>query len=363
MEVLKMGEMWINREKKREADRERELESKRVVYMKSDLYPEGEFVPELDARLTIFDRGFSIGDSAYEYARTYKHNPFQVMEHMNRMFSSLKVMRINPGLDKEKFCALCEELTVRNISLLKDYEEYNIVWEVTRGEWGWHGRRTPAPEGIGNPTVIIKNNLNDQKLCAYSFSAGLHVVTPAGRHVNPQSWDPKIKTYSRLNYVLADFEARLIDPNATALMLDDHGNLSEAIGANVWLVQEGVLMTPTDRNILRGQSRNNVLHLAKKLNIPFEIRDLQPWHLYNCEEAFLSTTCPGPLQPIGRFNGILIGNELPGPVTSRLVDAWSEWVGIDISGMNRLSREEKAAAENERARLNEERVRLAHIPY
>ena len=233
-----MAEKWVDREKKREADRERALEKKRVVYMKSDLYPNGEFVPELNARLTVFDRGFSVGDSAYEYARTYKHNPIQIGEHMERMFSSLKVLRINPGFGRERFCALCEELTERNISLLEEYEEYNIVWEVTRGEWGWHGRRPPAPEGMGGPTVIIKNNLNDQKLCAHFFSEGAHVVTPPGRHVSPHAWDPKIKTYSRLNYVLADLDARLVDPSAIALLLDESGNLSEAIGENIPLNSE-----------------------------------------------------------------------------------------------------------------------------
>jgi branched-chain amino acid aminotransferase len=358
-----METKWLDEEKWREAGRERELEKKRSIYISSDLYPKGEFVPELEARLTVFDRGFSIGDSAYEYARTYKHKPIQLMEHMNRMYSSLKVMRLNPGVSREKFVELCEELTRRNAGLLEDYEEYNVVWEVTRGQWGWHGRRTPAPEGAAKPTLIIKNNLNDQKLCAHYFSSGIHVVTPPGRHVNPQSWDPKIKTYSRLNYVLADFEARLVDPYATALMLDEGGNISEAIGANVWIVLDGVLMTPTDRNILRGQNRTNVIGFAKKLNIPLEIKDLQPWHLYNCDEAFLTTTYPGPFQPIGRFNGLFVGRELPGPVTKRLAEAWSEWSGVDVTGWSRLSKEEKAAAEKSRAALNAERGKMAHIPY
>lgn len=345
------------------ADRERELEQKRVVFIKSDLYSNGEFVPELEARLSIFDRGFTVGDNAYEYARTYQHRPFQVREHMDRMFTSLKVLRINPGLSKAEFCALCEELTRRNTSLLEAYEEYNIVWEVTRGEWGWHGRRPPIPERAGSPTVIIKNNLNNQKACAQAYYIGLHMVTPPGRHVSPQSWDPKIKTYSRLNYVLAGLEAKLVDPRAIALMLDENGNLAEAQGGNVWLVLDGLLMTPTDRNILRGQTRWNVMSLAKQLNIPVVEKDLQPWHLYNCDEAFHSSTSPGPLQPIGRFNGMLIGKELPGPTTKQLAAAWSEWVGIDITGLNHLSAEERVTLEEEGARLNEERAELVHVPY
>ena len=113
-----MQESWIDGEIKREADRERYLEKKRVIYIKSDLYPSGEFIPELEARISVFDRGFTIGDNAYEYARTYKHKPFQIREHMDRMFTSLKVLRINPGVSKEDFCQLCEGLTRRNMPLL-----------------------------------------------------------------------------------------------------------------------------------------------------------------------------------------------------------------------------------------------------
>ena len=89
------------------------------MYIKSDLYPNGEFVPELEARLSVFDRGYTIGDSVYEYGRTYRHSPFQVEEHMDRMFTSLKTLRINPGVTHEEFCALCKEVTMRNMPLLE----------------------------------------------------------------------------------------------------------------------------------------------------------------------------------------------------------------------------------------------------
>ena len=68
-----------------------------LATIRSDLYPEGEFVPELEARLSIFDRGYTVGDNAYEYARTYQHRPFQVREHMDRMFTSLGSERSPPG--------------------------------------------------------------------------------------------------------------------------------------------------------------------------------------------------------------------------------------------------------------------------
>ena len=358
-----MKKRWIDEEQMRQTERERALEKRRVVYVKSDLYPQGEFLPELEARISVFDRGFTVGDSAYEYARTYRRAPFQVAEHMDRMFTSLKVLRINPGFTKEEFCALCNEVTRRNAQLLTDQEELNIIWEVTRGEWGWHGRRIPIPEGKGAPTVIVKNNLNDQRICAQPFSTGVHLVSPPGRHVSPQCYDPKIKTYSRLSYVLAENEARLVDPGAIAVLLDEHGNLAEAIGANVWIVMGGELLTPPDANILRGQTRANVIERAKQLDLTVVERHLQPWHLYNCDEAFLSSTFPGPLQPIGRFNGMLVGDGLPGPVTTRLAKAWSDAVGIDVTGLDRLSAEEKAILAQERNDLNRQRSTIEHVSF
>jgi branched-chain amino acid aminotransferase len=146
-------------------------------------------------------------------------------------------------------------------------------------------------------------------------------------------------------------------------MLDQFGNISEETGGNVWLVRDGVLMTPTESNVLRGQTRNDVINLAKKLQIPVVEQDLQPWHLYNCDEAFRSSTWPGPIQPIGRFNGLLIGKELPGPVTKRLAEAWSDWVEIDVTGVDRLSEDERAELERERIKLNKERPKIAHVPY
>ena len=98
---------------------ERELEAQRVVYIRSDLYPDGEFVPELEARLSVFDRGYTIGDSVYEYGRTYRHSPFQVEEHMDRMFTRFRRLRINPGVTREPFCALCKEVTIRGSWTMK----------------------------------------------------------------------------------------------------------------------------------------------------------------------------------------------------------------------------------------------------
>src|SRR2546429_9604409 len=94
---------------------------------------------------------------------------------------------------------------------------------------------------------------------------GAHLVTPSVRHVPPQCYDPKMKYRSRMHYYLADQEARLVDPDALALLLDLDGNITETSGANFQIVEDGRIISPTTRNTLPGVSRAMVIELAGNL--------------------------------------------------------------------------------------------------
>ena len=160
---------------------------------------------------------------------------------------------------------------------------------------------------------------------------GAHVVTPSIRHVPPQCFDPKMKYRSRMHYYLADQEARLVAPDAIALLLDLDGNVTETSGANFLLVQQGEIVSPTRRNILPGISRQTVIELAQKLDIPYAERDLQVHDVMNADEGLLTST-PFCVMPVTRINGSMIADGKPGPIFRRLMEAWSEEVGLDILG-------------------------------
>ena len=132
-----------------------------------------------------------------------------------------------------------------------------------------------------------------------------------------------------MHYWLADQETHQVDEQAITLLLDLDGNVTETSGANFLLVENGVIKSPTLRNILPGVSRDMVIQLAKRLNIPFVEQDLQVFHVANADEAFLATT-PICLMPATHINGLPIGNGRPGPIYQRLMEAWSEEVGMDI---------------------------------
>jgi branched-chain amino acid aminotransferase len=168
------------------------------------------------------------------------------------------------------------------------------------------------------------------ELWAKRMQQGVRVFTPSIRHVPPQCYDPKIKYRSRMHYYLADQEARAGDPEAIALLLDLDGNVTETSGANFLIVEKGAIVSPTLRNTLPGVSRMTVMELAADLGIPFVERDFQVYNVMNAEEAFLTTT-PYCVMPVSHINGAAIGMGTPGPIVKRLLSAWSDRVGVDIT--------------------------------
>ena len=155
------------------------------------------------------------------------------------------------------------------------------------------------------------------------------MVTPSTRHVPPQCCDPNMKHRSRMHYFLADEEARLVDPDAVALLLDLEGNVTETGGANFLIVEDGTIVSPTLRNTLPGISRMTVIELAETLGIHFVECDFQPFAVVNADEAFLATT-PYCMMPVTKINGIPIGSGQPGEVFHKLVEAWNREVNAEI---------------------------------
>ena len=140
---------------------------------------------------------------------------------------------------------------------------------------------------------------------------------------------PRAKTHIYLNMVLGDLEAQGTDPGSWAVLLDEAGNLTEGRGSNIFLVKDGVVATPQGQFVLEGVTRGVVLELAGGLDFPTEERDLDLYDAYTADEAFLTSTslC---ICPISSVNGAPVGDgRVPGPVTQRLMSAFSDTAGMD----------------------------------
>jgi branched-chain amino acid aminotransferase len=121
-------------------------------------------------------------------------------------------------------------------------------------------------------------------------------------------------------------------------MLDLDGNISESNAHNFFLVLDGKLCTPSNKNVLDGITKKVLFELAERLEIEVMEGNFTPYDAYNCDEAFLASTSPTIL-PVQSINGVKPAKEVPGPLTQRFIQAWSDMVGLDfvVQGLNHLA--------------------------
>ncbi len=284
----------------------------------------GEYILRSEAKIGMTDRGFRLGDVIFDTSRTFNGKVFRLREHLDRLYRSMKYTRIDSGMSIDEFERLTLEVVERNESVRKPAnDDYMITQIVTRGEGGL---TAGSPM---KPNVSVWTDPIGFERYAPLYDEGAHVVIAKTRSYCSEQLDPKIKHYSRLNFVMADLEAKDVDPEAFPVLLDTDGNISESIGANFFIVTDGVLRTAGDKDILQGVSRMTVMDLAEQLGIRVSEEALQPYDVITADEAFLSST-PFCVLPVGRVDNRDIGSGAPGPITKQLLAAWGEMVGLDI---------------------------------
>ena len=281
----------------------------------------GDWVPRSELKIDVSDRGFKVGDTIFDVTRTFNGKSFRLKEHVDRLYRSLKYTRIDPGMSAEEMLEVSEEAIRRNEHLLSKEGDFSIRQIITRGPGRWANTAGPA-------TVIIEVGPNLWDAAPF-YDSGARCVIARTRSYSSESVDPKIKHHSRMNFNLAEMEAKDVDPQAWPVLTDTDGNLTEGVGYNIFLVTDGVIRSPGDTAILQGVSRGTIFDLAERLDIPFIDEPLQPYDLYTADEAFLSNTnfC---VLPVTKADTRQIGDGVPGPIVQQLLAAWSEWVGVDI---------------------------------
>jgi branched-chain amino acid aminotransferase len=273
-------------------------------------------------------RGWCWGATVTEMTRTFRHEPYRLEDHIRRLYRSLRYTRLEIDESPQELTSLSRELIQHNAAALEPEDELGLIHFVTAGEYSVYAGSAGGSAGV-KPTVCMHTFPMPWELWSRKLVEGQHLVTPSIRHVPPQCYDPKMKYRSRMHYFLADQEARLVDPEASALLLDLDGNVTETGGANFLMVEDGRIISPTLKNTLPGISRATVRELAGELDISFLERDIQVHSVVNADEAWTATT-PYCLAPVTRINGIPIGTGRPGPLYRRLLEAWSERVGVAI---------------------------------
>jgi len=298
----------------------------RVVYFN------GRYVPESQAAVSIFDSALMFGDMAFEFTRTFKHQPFRLREHLERLYASMKILRIDPGMSMDEMEKVTLDVLERNLPLIKPEIDVMILHDVSRGLLGPYRRVMENERDATGPTVVICAYPMDLHLAGFAalYDEGVRAVIPRQHAIPSHLLDAKMKTRSRQHYQMANLQAADIDPKAWAVLIDQDGFIAEGTGANVFVVIDGVLYTPERRNILRGISRGVVVELAGQLGIKCGERNLEPYDMHTADEAVFTST-PFCIASITHLDGLPIGTGAPGPIAKRLLDAWSQHVGADIA--------------------------------
>jgi branched-chain amino acid aminotransferase len=297
------------------------LANQRVAYIN------GKILPESEVRISFRDRGYKYGDAVFDMTRTFDRKPFRMKEHIDRFYRSLAYVRIDPGMSPAEMTRISEEVLERNLHLLEPGGDYWLGQRVSRGIDG-----VPGEDWESGPTVVIECTPLPFKARARYYRDGIDIVVPSVRRVAPDMLSPRAKTHNYLNMIMGEHEAKAVNPEAWAVLLDANGNLAEGIGSNIFIVRDGVICTPQERYVLPGISRMTAIELAAGAGIPCREADIDLFDAYVADEAFVTSTsfC---ICPIRSINGHPMADKaIPGPITRRLMDAYVQLVKFDWVG-------------------------------
>ena len=299
-------------------------EKKRVVYFN------GKFVPENEAKVSIYDSALMFGDMVFEMTRSFNKKHFKLEEHIDRLLLGLKILKVNIGLTKKQLINICHETTKKNEGLFEKNDEHRLMIDVSRGLLGIYEDVVGVKKG---PNVIVADFPLRWTVRGIGklFDIGINMVITSQRVIPSHLMDPKIKNRSRLFYLNANLEASLFKgENNWALMLDTDGFIAEGSGNNFFIIKDGVVISPEGRNMLRGISRSYVMdELCKKMKIKVIEKNIEPYDVYNADEAFITGT-PFCMLPVVTLNGNNIGDGKVGNLFNKMLKFWSKEQKVDI---------------------------------
>jgi branched-chain amino acid aminotransferase len=266
----------------------------------------GKLVHRNDAGISPFDSAVQGGDAVWEGLRLYDGRIFALEEHLARLRSSALALAFAEIPDDEKIIGEIRRTLAANG--MKDGVHIRLT--LTRGVKVTSGM-DPRLNQSG-PTLIV---LAEHKAPVYS-KGGLKLVTSSVRRPGPDVLDPRIHHANLLNSVLAKIQANAAGAD-DAIMLDARGFIAETNATHLFLVQDGVVRTPTTAACPEGITRMTVLDILAKEGIPHEVRDLSLTELYRADECFCTGTM-GELAGVTEADGRRIGDGEIGAMTRRL---------------------------------------------
>lgn len=281
------------------------------------IYVNGKMLPRDDAKISVFDSGYLVGDGVWEGLRMHRGVFVFLEDHLDRLFEGARMIFLDIGKSREELKAALVQTVEANG--MKDGAHVRLM--VTRGN-----KKTPSQDPrltVTPPNIVI---IAEYKAAnPETKKTGVRLFTSAIRRGSPDYLDPRLNCHSKLHEVIALTQAFHAGADE-ALMLDIHGFVSTCNATNFFIVRKGEVWTSTGNYCMNGITRAKVIDVCEKNEIVVRQKDFSLLDVYGADEAFVTGTFGG-LTPVSEIDyRKLQGDSLPGSMTARL----SDWYDLEI---------------------------------
>lgn len=280
------------------------------------IFINGEFFKRDEAKVSVFDAGFVLGDGVWEGIRLVNGNIVALNDHLDRLYEGARAIELNIGLTRDQIVEAIWSTFKRNG--MTDGAHARLM--ITRGP-----KKTANQDprfALGQPTIVIVAEYKTPR--PEAKAKGLSLFTSTIRCSGPDVFDLRLNSHSRLNFIQALIQA--INAGADeALMLDPHGFVASCNSTNFFIVRGGELWTSTGRFNFKGITRQKVISLFGRDGGVVREHDFTLAEVYSASEAFVTGTLGG-ITPVTRIDGKRIGQGEPGPVTRRIAGLYAEFI-------------------------------------
>jgi len=272
------------------------------------IYVNGELFPRNEAKISVFDSGYLVGDGIWEALRLHDDVLVFLDEHLDRLWQSAATV----GMDMKMTRAALTDQIRHTLKANDMHDGVHVRFMVTRGT-----KKTPSQDPrltVTGPNLVI---IPEYKLASVdSRNRGVTLFTSSIRRGSPDYLDPRLNCHSKLHEVMALIQA--IEAGADeALMLDINGFVATCNATNFFIVKNGEVWTSTGQYCMNGITRGKIIKVSNDHGIPCHQKNFSLFDVYGADEAFVTGTFGG-LTPVIKIDGRVIGGGKSGAMTEKL---------------------------------------------
>lgn len=284
------------------------------------IYINGELFPRHEAKISVFDSGYLVGDGVWEAVRLHQGVLVFLDEHLDRLWQAAATIGLEVGMTRQELTeALWQTLRANEME-----DNVHVRFMLTRGI-----KKTPSQDPrltISGPNLVII--AEHKQADPATKEKGVRLFTSTIRRGSPDYLDPRLNCHSKLHEVMALIQALNAGADE-ALMLDIHGFVSTCNATNFFMVKKGEVWTSTGQYCMNGITRGKVIYVCHKHDIPCYQKNFSLFDVYGADEAFVTGTFGG-LTPVIEVDGRTIGEGKYGPMTRRLSELYRQEIELAV---------------------------------